>query len=230
MNRIYAIGDIHGHFALLQLLMQKIEARRAPDEGQTIVFLGDYVDRGPRSREVVEFLMRGPSNPKDTWICLKGNHEDLMVTALNDANMTNVRNWYGNGGDATIINWENPPGTYQRPPDEVISWIENLPFIHETENHIFVHAGLMPGIETKDQDEQTCLWIRYRFLDHGPEGWTKHIVHGHTPDGPDPELKTWRTNLDTWVWSTGILTAGVFDLDIKGGPVEIIQAERWELT
>lgn len=228
MEKIFAIGDIHGEFELLLKLMEKIEARRENDEGFIVVFLGDYVDRGPDSRSVVEFLMKGPSNPKDQWICLKGNHEDMMVEALSAGGMDDWLHWRRNGGDATQASYN---GATRDEVSHDVSWMKDLPVMLEMDNHVFVHAGLMPGFDLDHQDEQTCMWIRDRFLRANGTDWNKHVVHGHTPHHgmkpkiSEPELLPWRTNLDTGAFHTQVLTAGLFDRNINSGPIEIIQAE-----
>lgn len=232
MEKLFAIGDIHGEHELLLKLMDMIEAKREGDEGFTMVFLGDYVDRGPDSRDVVEFLMRGPSNPKDNWICLKGNHEDMMVRALVTREVDAWRHWEMNGGNATIKSWENPddPGYFTVTPEQG-QWLAGLPVMLETPNHVFVHAGLMPGVDLDHQEEEVCMWIRDRFLRDNGSTWNKHVVHGHTPQHglkpkiSQPELLPWRTNLDTGAYHTQILTAGMFDWNINSGPITIIQAE-----
>lgn len=221
MRQLYAIGDIHGEIGKLRDLLAQIEARRFGGEPQTIVFLGDYVDRGPDSKAVIETLMAGPSNPEDTWIYLKGNHEDLMINACYQTNDVAAVNWMNNGGMETAASYgEAGIGRAH------VEWMNSLPFYHETENHIFVHAGFMPFIELENQQESVCIWIRNRFFDapmgRGFEGW-KYIVHGHTPRG-GPDIQPWRVNLDTGACFGGALTAALFDRDKPGTPVDILQA------
>jgi serine/threonine protein phosphatase 1 len=208
---IYAIGDIHGRFDLLTKALGAIARDSAAPV--TVVFLGDYIDRGPQSREVVERLMRGPERAVDHWICLKGNHEAMASEACNTGRNRSV--WLDNGGDATLDSFAG------RIPASVIDWFDRLPLRHETERHFFVHAGIMPGVPLDAQDDETMLWIRHRFLDdtrdHG-----KHIVHGHTPSYM-AELKPNRTNLDSMAFSTGRLSIGRFDRHVKSGPTRLIE-------
>lgn len=222
MRQLFAIGDIHGEIDKLRDMLAQIETRRVDDQPQTIVFLGDYVDRGPDSKAVVETLMVGPTNPLDTWICLKGNHEDLMISACyNGHDDVAVGNWAMNGGRETAASY-GETGVIKAHVD----WMRDLPFYHETENHIFVHAGFMPFVELENQQESVCIWIRNRFYDapmgRGFEGW-KYIVHGHTPRG-GPDIQPWRVNLDTGACFGGALTAALFDRDKPGSPVDILQA------
>ena len=222
MRQLYAIGDIHGEIDKLRAILAQIEYRRVDGRPQTIVFLGDYVDRGPDSKAVIETLMAGPSNPEDTWICLKGNHEDLMINWYYGGT-SEYGQWVVNGGHQTL---ESYGGRHIDVPKEHIEWLNKLPFYHETENHIFVHAGFMPFIELVNQQESVCIWIRNRFFDapmgRGFEGW-KYIVHGHTPRG-GPDIQSWRVNLDTGACFGGALTAALFDRDKPGTPVDVLQA------
>ena len=216
---IYAIGDIHGRYDLLQKALQEI-ARDSPDAanpganpGATIVFLGDYIDRGPQSREVVSCLMRGPRRDGDRWICLKGNHEQMAWDAHQPGG--NRHFWLDNGGDATLDSFD---GTM---PAGVLAWFRDLPLSHGTEQHFFVHAGIMPGVPLEAQDDETLMWIRHRFLDDGRDHG-KHIVHGHTPSY-FAELKPNRTNLDSMAFQTGRLSVGRFDRGVKSGPTRLIE-------
>jgi serine/threonine protein phosphatase 1 len=167
----------------------------------TIVFLGDYIDRGPKSREVVELLMAGPKRDGDKWICLRGNHEQMMVDTYRKPLEPDW--WLRNGGEATEKSFGG------RVPDAVIDWCAALPTSHETTTHFFVHAGIRPGLALHLQDEEAMMWIRDKFLDderdHG-----KHIVHGHTPKRT-AELLPNRTNLDSGAVFYGTLTAARFD-------------------
>jgi serine/threonine protein phosphatase 1 len=142
--------------------------------------------------------------------------------------------WH-NGGDAEYGHWsinggrqtlDSYGGRYVDVPKDHIEWLESLPFFHETENHIFVHAGFMPYIELENQNEEVCMWIRNKFyaapMGRGFEGW-KYIVHGHTPQGA-PDIQPWRVNLDTGACFGGALTAALFDRDKPGTPVDILQA------
>jgi serine/threonine protein phosphatase 1 len=208
---IYAIGDIHGRFDLLQRALQ--EVARDSAASVTIVFLGDYIDRGPQSREVVDCLMRGPESAGDRWICLKGNHEAMAVRAYRAER--NRGHWLSNGGDETL---ESFGGTL---PANVVDWFDRLPLCYETEEHFFVHAGIMPGVPLAAQDEETMLWIRGRFLDDVSDH-TKHVVHGHTPSYR-AELRHNRTNLDSMAFHTGRLSIGRFDLRVKAGPTRLIE-------
>lgn len=209
MSLTYAVPDLHGRFDLFTAAIAEIEARG----GGLVIFLGDYVDRGPQSRQIVEALIAGPPEGQ-SWICLKGNHEDMMVetiTAPLDPDW-----WIGNGGAQTVESYGGEV------PLAHIRWLAALPLIHETEQRIFSHAGGNPGKAVAEQAEQDLCWFRVpRGLDYALAG--KHTVHGHTPFRDGPVLLPNRTNLDTYAVGTGRLAVGVFDPEKPGGPIEVIE-------
>jgi serine/threonine protein phosphatase 1 len=205
VSRYYAIGDVHGRFDLLSRALDEIGDLEA--QGATLVTLGDYVDRGPESREVVDALMRRTSDPR--VVCLRGNHEEMMVNGLADPDAE--IHWLVNGGAATLASYGG------NVPPEHLAWLSALPVAYETEHQFFVHAGVRPGVSLDAQKREEMLWIRRRFLD-SDEDFGKHVVHGHTP-ALEPELKANRSNLDTGAFTTGTLTVGVFDG--PGGPAEV---------
>lgn len=225
----FAIGDIHGRLDLLERAFDAI-ALRADGGEHRIICLGDLVDRGSDSRGVIELLMRAKGVR-----CLKGNHEDLMLRALRGRDAYSVSQWLQNGGGATLTSY-GASGRFDPSLELVderhLGWIESLPLAIEDQSRIFVHAGLTPGIPLADQDADTLLWIRERFLRaetiaEFPDG--KHIVHGHTPiwagkpDASRPERLDHRTNLDTGAYMTGILSVGVFEAAEPGGPIQVMQ-------
>ncbi len=213
----YAIGDIHGRLDLLRQAALKIAAH-AGGRAHRIVCLGDYVDRGPDSRGVIEFLMRETAAGR--CICLKGNHEAMMLEALRGQQMAF---WLRNGGEETLASYGGEV------PRAHLDWLETLPVTLVEADRIYVHAGLRPGRPLAEQDEDSCLWIRERFLRAPAADLPGHVVHGHTPhhaDKPAPELPerlAHRTNLDTGAFATGVLVVGVFEADRPGGPIELIE-------
>jgi serine/threonine protein phosphatase 1 len=225
--RTYAVGDLHGRLDLLRLVVDAIadHVRGAPFR---VVFLGDYVDRGPDSRGVVEFLMALQKRWPVT--CLKGNHEELMAQALTHPDGGRLEHWLANGGGATLRSYGvEPDGDLEEGvPREHIRWMSGLPRTTGDGHRIYVHAGVAPGVPIERQKDETLLWIRERFLQARAGSFDAHIVHGHTPvwDGkPDParpELLEHRTNLDTGAFATGVLAIAVFDAETSGGPVEMI--------
>jgi serine/threonine protein phosphatase 1 len=214
MTRTYAIPDIHGRLDLLELAIDKIVEQSAGRQG-TIVTLGDYVDRGPQSRQIIERLM-GWKSETLTLIALKGNHEAMMWEVCN--RLAELPWWIRNGADATLASYnlsEDSTGVAAIPQSH-LNWIAALPLIHADEHRVFVHAGLNPKILLDRQSEQTMLWMRYRKGDHSGHG-RRHVVHGHHANSDAPIVTSGRTNLDGMAWKTGRLVVGVFEDDRPGG-------------
>jgi len=215
----YAIGDIHGRLDLLDKAQGAIAAH-AGKAARQVICLGDYVDRGPDSKGVIETLMERAAAA--SWICLKGNHEDMMIEALRGRG--GLRHWMFNGGGETLQSYGGAAGV----PAAHLDWLEALPLFHRDAHRLFVHAGVAPGVALEDQDPEAFLWIRDAFLAAPAETLPRHVVHGHTPQWrgkPDlarPELLAHRTNLDTGAVWTGILSVGVFADARPGGPVEVL--------
>jgi serine/threonine protein phosphatase 1 len=225
-NLTYAIADLHGSFDLLESALDAIEQHGASASKRTIVFLGDYIDRGPQSREIIERLMAGaPANWN--WICLRGNHEEMMLACL--SGRADVNWWIRNGGGATLSSYGHRPESPFDPalvPDTHRKWLRDRPVFHADAFRLFVHAGVDPTLPLEKQSEQTLLWMRYpsRLLD---VGWkAKHVVHGHDPFEDGPILLRHRTDLDTLAWRTGRLAVGVFDDQKPGGPIKLIEVVR----
>lgn len=209
----YAIGDIHGRFDLLTEALARIEAH-AGARGADIVCLGDYVDRGPQSREVVERLMAGPARPGDTLTCLKGNHEVIMLEVLG-GDQARAALWDRLGGRETMASYGGEV------PQAHLDWLASRPLVHRTDHRVYVHAGLRPGAPVEEQVEAEMLWIRDLFLE-GDHDFGVHVVHGHTPSD-EHKRKAFRTNLDTGACWTGMLSVGVFNERLPGGPIEVLE-------
>ncbi|MBY5570105.1 serine/threonine protein phosphatase [Rhizobium leguminosarum] len=209
MRYTFAIGDIHGCIDPLNRMIDRIEAY-AP-EG-IVVFVGDYVDRGPDSKRVLDRIIAGPSEPWQ-WICLKGNHEDMMVAAYADGQSRAV--WLGNGGLETEISYGG------RVLPQHLQWAADRPLMHVDRHRIFVHAGVDPAFPLDRQSQDDLLWMR--FMAGGPgEYWGKHLVHGHTPSMSNPMTTGNRTNIDSGCVFGGKLSCAVFDDEIAGGPIDFI--------
>lgn len=231
----YAIGDIHGRYDLLEMALARIASHSAGAPSRTI-FLGDYIDRGPESRRVIERLMA--LETEGEVVCLKGNHEDMMIRAWTEPMSASFRRWLQYGGRETLASYGDAPADNPMAavPAEHIRWMTGLPLTTADAHRIYVHAGLSPHTVFHLQSEATCLWIREPFLRAPAEEFDTHIVHGHTPvwqgkpDPSRPELLPHRTNLDTAAFASGILTIGVFDPDRAGGPVEVLTVQGEERT
>lgn len=202
---LYAIGDIHGRADLLRVLHRKIAEDSLTRPGRKrLVYLGDYVDRGPDSAGVIDTIMAGPPPGIDGQVCLRGNHEELMLAA--SRNFYWRLEWRLNGGAATKRSY----GKDKQRLENHLSWLETLPLTHLEGGFLFVHAGIVPGRPLGQQKAKDLLWIRERFLtsraDHGFV-----VVHGHTPVGGGPDVHRNRINIDTGAVYGGALTCVVLD-------------------
>lgn len=175
---IYAVGDIHGCLDLLQQLLDDVQ----PDlERDVLLFMGDYIDRGPDSRRVVDYVLTlRQKYPREHIICLKGNHEAMLLDFLQDreramfmfnGGMSTIRNYWGE-------NWEDLPRLLLPPEHE--EFYRELRLYYETPDYIFVHAGLKPGVPLAEQEEKDLLWIRGQFI-ASMEDFGRLVIFGHTP-------------------------------------------------
>ncbi|WP_334369119.1 metallophosphoesterase family protein [Bradyrhizobium sp. AZCC 1578] len=204
----FAIGDIHGCFDKLQTLLALCEIVQG-GEGPRFIFIGDYIDRGPDSRQVVDFLIRRQSDLGRRFICLRGNHEEMLVRAADKYRSDHdLMTWWGNGGEQTLKSYgvDDPSEL----PAEHLSWMKQLPLTHIDRHRLFVHAGVRPGVPLALQSKEDLLWIREPFLssrdDHGVL-----VVHGHTPTtSRQADLRANRLNLDTGACFGGPLTAAAW--------------------
>ncbi len=204
----YAIGDIHGCADLLDALLEKIDADAA-GRARKLVFLGDYIDRGPDSARVIETVRRLQWREPDDVVCLMGNHEAMLVKSLREPGA--LDHWLFNGGTETLSSFGVEE--IEAFPDDVLDWIEALPTLHEDSLRWYVHAGFKPGTPPPDSDAHTRLWIREPFLDEDHD-FGRHVVHGHTPRmRGGPERRRFRTNLDTGAVYGNALTAAVLTPD-----------------
>ncbi len=214
MSKTYVIPDIHGRYDLLCDGLAQI-ADRARGEAAVIVTIGDYVDKGPQSKQVVDLLLSGVGDAF-SLIALKGNHDAMMVEALR--NPAKMPAWIAKGGDAALASYGGDPALV---PQTHIDWLDGLRLMYLDAHRLYVHAGVDPSIPLDRQDEETLLWRRY--AKGFPDGFGQlHVVHGHDNCPEGPLLYEGRTNLDTLAWRTGRLTIGIFDDDRPGGPVDFI--------
>jgi serine/threonine protein phosphatase 1 len=225
---VFAIGDIHGRLDLAQAAVTAISDYTGARPSRTI-FLGDYIDRGPHSRQVVELMMELTRSPN--VICLKGNHEAMMLKALEDGGSEDFARWMATGGGATIESYGaacDCDSARNAVAPEHLRWMTSLPTTSGDGHRIYVHAGLLPSTPLHAQTEEVFLWVRERFLRAKASEFDSHIVHGHTPVwagkpvADAPELLAHRTNLDIGAYFTDGLAIGVFDAGEGGGPLEVI--------
>ena len=190
MKRIYAIGDIHGCYDRLCRLMDRIDICWSRD---TLVLLGDYIDRGPRSFEVLEYLITLKKKHPNT-IFLKGNHEVMFLDFL--SGISTLAYSY-NGGQQTLDSYYRNNSTAKRLtiPKEHLDFLNSLVLCHQTEDYVFAHAGVRSGIPMSEQVEKDLLWIREPFISEQND-YGKTIVFGHTPF-PEPLVQPGKIGIDT---------------------------------
>lgn len=221
----YAIGDIHGRLDLLEGLLARIEAdavdRAAAAE---VVFTGDYVDRGPESRGVVARIMAGPGRAGDSFIPLRGNHDDLFVAAVTRGDV--VPDWAWTLYIHTVESYGLAVGAMAGRDAELrrhAAYLASLPLTHDDGTFLFVHAGIRPGVPLDRQDPEDLTWIREDFLDYAGR-LPRRVVHGHTIMGDRPVVTRNRISIDTGAYRSGILTAAVLDPGEASGEPSFLQA------
>ena len=171
------------------------------------ILIGDYIDRGPDTRKVVDLLMHKQLGGAGQFICLRGNHEQMLIAAARqDRSDRDLMNWWTNGGEQTLDSYgcDDPSSL----PSSHLGWIETLPLKARDQKRLFVHAGIRPGIPTASQSEHDLLWIREPFL-------SSEIPHEsfvvHAPTGSRlPDLRPNRLNIDTGACFGGELTTAAF--------------------
>ena len=223
-TRLYAIGDIHGRLDLLLRLQALIaaDAARSSAPRRVLVYIGDYIDRGPDSAGVLDLLLDRPL-PGFEIVHLLGNHEDTLLQFPDD--MTVGPSWLTYGGVQTLESYdiEVPPSSWRdereirrlqgevrkRVPRRHVEFMRSLSLMHVEGDYLFVHAGIRPGIPLERQERDDLLWIRDEFLrssaDHG-----KIVVHGHTISEA-PVVQSNRIGIDTGAFHTDRLTCVVLE-------------------
>ncbi len=215
--RAYAIGDIHGHLALLTALQGAIDADIAAMGPANIVeiYLGDYIDRGPDSAGVIERLLAGRAH---RTVFLRGNHEDYLQLFL--AGRDVLEPWLRYGGLATLASYGVNPRLSGKPvalrnalahamPRAHQDFIAGLKLAYRLGDVVFVHAGVRPGVPLEAQSRADLLTIRRDFI-HGDPPLPMRVVHGHTPHRT-PQVTPYRVGIDTGAFASGILTCAVME-------------------
>jgi serine/threonine protein phosphatase 1 len=219
--RVYAVGDVHGRADLLAALTARIDddLKEYPSAKPLEVFLGDYIDRGPDSRLVLELLVE--RRRSHAMVLLKGNHEACAAAAL--AGQPVWSEWMKIGGVSTLLSYGikptptfDPVSEYrmarafsQAIPESHSRFINGLAMSFTCGDFFFTHAGVKPAVPLAAQTEQDLLWIRDEFLLY-EEDFGKVVVHGHTPV-MEPEIRQNRINIDTGAYATGRLTCLVLE-------------------
>ena len=194
-ERIFVIGDLHGHSDPLERLIEKMKVQK----DDLVIFIGDYVDRGPSSKSVVNHLIQFQNTYKKT-LFIRGNHEDMMLGSMGfPAVVNDINTWLYNGGSATLTSygmnrseilrltsiWDDAERFQvmkEYIPESHIDFFLGLPFFIESENYFFCHAGVNPVSSINDGkwNAYDLLWIR-DHISSGDVSWEKVVVCGHTP-------------------------------------------------
>lgn len=216
---IYAIGDIHGRADLLGEMHRRIaaDAQDSAAERRVLVYLGDYIDRGPHSAGVIDLVLDDTPAGFEV-VPLLGNHERLMLEFLD--NVRHAALWLRNGGDATLQSYGIEPGVgphvdvaplldlqmalVECLPARHLEFLQSLRLHHAEGDYFFAHAGVRPGVALESQREEDLIWIRELFL-NSPADHGRVVVHGHTIR-PEPEFRPNRIGIDTGAYYTGHLT------------------------
>lgn len=228
-SRVYAIGDIHGRADLLREMHELIraDAKEFPSDRRVVVYLGDYVDRGDESRQVIDLLLDEKLAGFES-IYLLGNHERTLLDFLNDISV--APSWFLYGGVETLASYgvrldrrlPSESACYTQAqlelrrtlPPRQLAFLHALKLTHVEGDYLFAHAGIRPGVALDAQAERDVIWIRDEFLEstvnHG-----KIVVHGHTITDA-PETRANRIGIDTGAFASGKLTCLVLQDDWRG--------------
>lgn len=230
---VWAVGDIHGRLDLLLPLMEAVGAdlEASRTDRKVVVFLGDYIDRGPDSRGVIRRLAGLSATPGVEWRFLKGNHEQAMLEFLDDPSAG--ARWCEYGGDSALRSWglrvpelAHRTEAWARVAADLrhrltareTAFLETLELSVTVGDYFFAHAGARPGVALDRQSPEDLLWIRRPFLD-GRAAFERVIVHGHTPTA-EVHVDRRRIGIDTKAYESGVLTA----LRLEGRERTVLQA------
>jgi serine/threonine protein phosphatase 1 len=222
--RLYAVGDIHGRFDLLRQTCDRIDAdlRAQPPRAALEVYLGDYIDRGPSSAHVLDFLGRR-QRMRGNLVCLMGNHEFYLLQSLRDPQA--IRAWLQVGGGDTLLSYGvQPPLKFDartlattvtelraRLPQADLDFLASLPTTFVAGDYVFVHAGLRPGVPLGEQKPEDLMTIREPFLSC-TDLFGRVVVHGHSPVR-EVDVRPNRINIDTGAFASGTLSCLVIEAD-----------------
>jgi serine/threonine protein phosphatase 1 len=225
----YAVGDIHGMRAELDRLLDSIEADAALlGRDATVVFLGDLINRGPASRQVLDRLIAGPARAADRWITLRGNHDQLFIDAIAGRSEAAFEQLLRKGGLETLASYglrrkEASLARARRAvPSHHLRFLESLPLSHPAGDFFFVHAGVDPSRPLERQSEKALMTIREPFL-RNAHLLPFTVVHGHVANMKGPVVATNRICVDTGAYATGVLTAVAL---CGGAPARFLSTAR----
>jgi serine/threonine protein phosphatase 1 len=235
---LYAIGDVHGRADLLRTLLEKVHA----DADATVtngvqpilLFVGDYIDRGPDSRGVLDLILGERERGRFRLITLRGNHDVYLLNFLDNGETGPL--WMNVGGSATLMSYGVSPPRLQSDaggwreasaelaaamPQSHVDLLQDSGLMATFNDYVFVHAGVKPGVPLDQQLEEDVLTIRRRFLSAKDPAMGKVVVFGHTPFD-EPYIRSDKIGIDTGAFSSGVLTA----LRIEGTRRSVIQTSR----
>lgn len=220
----YVFPDIHGRYDLLYLALNKLYHDHP--EGGKIIFLGDYIDRGPNNKKVLETVM----NPPDNWnfICLLGNHEQMFLDSYLDCYEApnNIIPFY----DINVLKEYNSEAKTEIElansfPTDIVLWMQDLKLFHFEDDNVFSHADYDDSIPPEYQDKNRNIWNRYNDFDPfiSIQG-RLHLTHGHTPRKHGPLSALNRTNLDCGAYKHNRYVIGKYKQKVKG-PIDFLEFE-----
>ena len=220
-GRVFAIGDVHGCASELTALLSGLELTT----GDTIIFVGDYVDRGPDSRGVVDVMLDVEARSGIDSVFLKGNHEDMLLAYLGRPGHWGEA-WLSNGGRHALVSYglhpeASPAEVVACMPAQHLRFFETLRTSHTLDGWLIVHAGVRPDRKWSEQDEEDLLWIREEFIDR-PHGLPQTVVFGHTPQRSVLVDLPYKIGIDTGCVYGGSLTA------LELSEREVFQVRRGE--
>jgi serine/threonine protein phosphatase 1 len=230
---VYAVGDIHGRADLLAMVFEAIDHDIAHDDAAghgardiVEIYLGDYVDRGPQSRLVIDMLIERRHDHHA--VCIAGNHEAVFFGLLRGEGA--YADWAPLGGRETVLSYGLTPGDLaaMAPAEQLAALTAAVPEDHRrffaslvlnrvVGPYTFVHAGIRPGVPIEEQSARDLMWIRRDFIDKDVALDTI-VVHGHTPM-PEPDFRPYRINIDTGAYASGRLTCLKIDAE---GPLVLL--------
>jgi len=234
-RRVFAIGDVHAHADHLRKLHERIcaiiDVERAAGQ-VSVVWLGDYIDRGWQPLETLDLVAAGLGRPGVEEIRLRGNHETYLIEAATGENLGLARllQWWRFGGEETLKTLA-PNAHIDQPAElaaalcdslgaERLAFLQGLALRHRIGDYIFVHAGINPDRPLEAQDEQDLLWIREPFLSGQDWPHSVTVVHGHTPEGPT--ALDHRIGVDSGVFDSGSLSA----VELRGDQLRFISTRQ----
>ena len=214
----YAIGDVHGHLNHMMAALKFCaeDAAKKNMRGR-VHLLGDYVDRGPNSMGVLEYLIQGTENEHMEWLPIRGNHDHVFLKTCKNDKYELSYEWWNHGGQQTLMSYGWDPVKHGLPstigewvPDEHLDFITDMPIAHKVGDLLFVHAGIKPNKPLELQTHKDLMWIRNEFLKHGEDFGVK-VIHGHSPEPENPFLHKNRIAMDSGCFYTDKLSIVCFE-------------------